>query len=254
MTYQRHNLRPGPRAFSLVEILVVISVLVLLVAILVPSLDHARQVVKIKTAESMLATIEGGLEQFRNDTRAAAPPDGYYPPSSGGSIKDDEPWHGKVPNNEARYLLTVFLVGWLDDEEDDNKPCSPKNINEDYNITEDDGVNGWGVRFNSRGRVYGPYNGLQNAPMEKNDDQQAAFVDPFGNDVYYYRYDDRTGQKKYHENHNSGGPSQDYLDELEKSRRDYILITAGPDGEFGDPTSGDDDTKDKAKDNISNVD
>jgi type II secretory pathway pseudopilin PulG len=251
MRYTRRNSSRRPQAFSLVEILVVVSVLVLLVGILVPSLENARRVTRIKTTESLLGTIEGGLSQLKNDTRPAAPPDGFYPPSSDGMVKDNEPWKDKVPNDyKGRHLLTVFLIGWPEDEGDDNKPSS--------NITEDDGANGWGVRFNSRGRIYGPYNGLQDAPVEKDGDR-FAFVDPFGNEVYYYRYDDRTGEEKYHEDHNTDedhhtdGPSQAYLDQLEKSRRDYILITAGPDGEFGDPT-GSDSQKEDAKDNIGNVD
>ncbi len=65
------------RAFTLIELMVVIGIIGLLIAIVVPAIsnarDHAKEVVTLGT----IRALETGLETYRADTRL----DGDYPPS-----------------------------------------------------------------------------------------------------------------------------------------------------------------------------
>jgi len=65
------------RAFTLVELMVVILIIGILVAILIPAIGAARQKAKETTVRSEFAALETGIEQFRGDSGVG----GDYPPS-----------------------------------------------------------------------------------------------------------------------------------------------------------------------------
>jgi len=71
------------RAFTLVELLVVISIIALLMAILLPALNGARQAGMKSSTQSMLNSFTNAASSFSNDHGSAMP--GYYSPAEMGS-------------------------------------------------------------------------------------------------------------------------------------------------------------------------
>jgi prepilin-type N-terminal cleavage/methylation domain-containing protein len=77
LIYQRHFTVATPqsrrRGFTLIELLVVIAIISLLVSILLPSLNQAKQLAKATACMSQLAGIGKALAIYANDN------DGFYP-------------------------------------------------------------------------------------------------------------------------------------------------------------------------------
>ncbi len=77
-TMEAHRVR---QAFSLVELLTVIFIISLLIAILIPSLNSARNAAKKVTTAKELDSIKVGLEMFKNENGPDFPQTNGYPPS-----------------------------------------------------------------------------------------------------------------------------------------------------------------------------
>ncbi len=86
-------MRNARKAFTLVELLTVIAIIALLISILLPSLNKARQQARRTSVQAYFHAIDAGLELFRNDQGSypysnaaamqnAAPADPYRPPNS----------------------------------------------------------------------------------------------------------------------------------------------------------------------------
>ncbi len=76
----RRTLSAG-RAFSLIELLTVVTIIVVLIGILVPSLNRARITAKRTASMALLHTLETGVEMFREATDKY--PDSRYSPYYG---------------------------------------------------------------------------------------------------------------------------------------------------------------------------
>ena len=74
------------RAFSLVELLTVMFIISALIAILVPSLNAARNSAKKTSTIATLNALKGGLDLFRNDNERQFARTNGYPPSSGSAF------------------------------------------------------------------------------------------------------------------------------------------------------------------------
>ncbi|MCK4601004.1 MAG: prepilin-type N-terminal cleavage/methylation domain-containing protein [Phycisphaerae bacterium] len=174
-------------AFTLVELLTVLLIIALLLGIATPSIMSIRTSILVGQSRVTIGLIEGACEQYRNDF-------GDYPPS-------DDPdnylgWYGC-------QLLPLFLIGYGPDAGGDGDPYGEDN---DKNLAEDDGRDGFGFRTTKRGMVYGPYNGTEKLQMKEsyypiagggphnlNDStagRQPAFVDAFDNVIAYFSRDD----------------------------------------------------------------
>ena len=203
--------RPGtfrrPAAFTLVELLVVVSIILLMVAILAPAAVTAFRLTEKYISRSYIHLIQGGIGQYRNDF-------GDYPPSTGYS------------GMTGAKMLAMFLTGYAGDADADGKPTD---------LAKDDGQEGFGFRVAQRGVPHGPYNGCDELPMLADNvgDPNSArvFVDRFNRPILYYRFD--KDNSKYEGAHNTGGPAD--VNEYAKSggkyvRTDFLLISPGGDG------------------------
>lgn len=81
MSYTRSRALEHPRAFTLVELLVVIGILAVLIAVLMPSLAAARRSAKTVQCASNLRQVCNGLIGYASENR------GKFPPNIGGANK-----------------------------------------------------------------------------------------------------------------------------------------------------------------------
>ncbi|MCD4826026.1 MAG: prepilin-type N-terminal cleavage/methylation domain-containing protein [Phycisphaerae bacterium] len=212
------------RGFSLVELLVVVGVIVLLVGILVPGFSRAKLSMKKGLSRANISSLDKGCRQYYNEFK------NIFPPSTGmGSL-------------DGKNMIVVYLTGYADDKPTGNPDSTPGS-----DLSDDDGKGGWGWRTEKRGKVHGPYFGAESIPIASDGGNKKVFLDAFKQQIYYYRY--HQGDLEYKAAHNSGtGPT--YLNKLPHYRGDFVLISKGPDGNWGtiggtatapDPETGFDD-------------
>jgi prepilin-type N-terminal cleavage/methylation domain-containing protein len=98
------------RAFTLVELLTVIAIIALLIGILVPAVNKARQIAVKTSVKAQISGISTGLEMFKNDF-------GYYPSSvpqdTDGNTADGLRANADVTNTpvDGAHRLAYALVG-----------------------------------------------------------------------------------------------------------------------------------------------
>lgn len=84
----------APRGFTLLELLIVISIIALLSAALYPVFGHFQKRAKAMQARRTMDTISMALEDYRKDFNA-------YPPDNGGGITD---------SNNGSQMIALFLT------------------------------------------------------------------------------------------------------------------------------------------------
>ena len=93
-----HPIRAG--AFTLIELLTVVFIISLLIGILIPSINSARNAAKKATTAKLLQSIDVGMELFKNDNESdfrlsnGYPPSFAHPPISGYTL---DPYLGQFP-------------------------------------------------------------------------------------------------------------------------------------------------------------
>lgn len=85
------------KAFTIVEVLTVITIIAILVGILLPALTKVKTMVRETQQKAQLTTIGLAISTFKNDN-------GYYPPSDWYEEGDQE--------YSGSQMLTEALVGW----------------------------------------------------------------------------------------------------------------------------------------------
>jgi len=124
------------RAFTMIELMVVIMIIALLVSILLPSVNAVRVHAKVAQCKTLLYTLESGLNMFKTDERLGK----QYPPSwHSASNGQDDPYDLGHPYQAWGAQTMVWAVVGADL----NGPPVPgfdsdKGLRELYSYTDDD--------------------------------------------------------------------------------------------------------------------
>ncbi len=101
----KRSSRKTQRAFTLLEILLVIVILVTLMAVVLPNLGGSREKAKIGTTQVQMNSIENSLELFNNDVgRYPTTEEGLNALNSSDQIQDEDlvkKWHGPYLGKET---------------------------------------------------------------------------------------------------------------------------------------------------------
>jgi prepilin-type N-terminal cleavage/methylation domain-containing protein len=102
-------------AFTLVELLVVITIIAILIGILIPAVAAVRRSAKNLQCKALLSVIEQGLETFKADGKLG----GAYPPSRSDYTTDDgqttlveSPYYGSGANGTEVEIQGAGLLVW----------------------------------------------------------------------------------------------------------------------------------------------
>ena len=162
--------------FTLMELLVVMMIILILVGLAVPSISAYLHRAKVANTKNLYTIIGAACDAYKKDN-------GKLPPSCvskeyvAGSVvaaKYNGPSGKVTAQGGGRSLLVDYLVG----------------------PTDFDGVIGPGMKEGgtqngavSFGKKIEPYNGLHDADYAPVDGvkNNYAFLDPWGNDIYYYK-------------------------------------------------------------------
>ena len=112
---RRFNTRPARRGFTLVELLVVIGIIALLISILLPSLNRARETANKVKCGSNLRQIGQAIQLYCNENRGAYPRTKYSPGAAivkGTGITANDPFRpssGTAPSNND-CTADLFLL------------------------------------------------------------------------------------------------------------------------------------------------
>lgn len=172
--------RRGSAGFTLIELLVVVGIMLVLIAILIPTMKYAKDAAKRSVTANTFAAIDAGLQGYYADFANT------YPSSTPGAFGSGT----FLPRGSN--MLAQGLVGYLDYLDDGAGPSNPANIPQSA-----DGTYGFRTRKGGMGKVYGPY--MQITPKlwrVNNPNANGSLVPPptdqviidgYGNEVLYYR-------------------------------------------------------------------
>jgi type II secretory pathway pseudopilin PulG len=184
--------------------LVIVSIIILLAGIALPTILQVRRQIAVKASQSLINNLETGCKLYRDDW-------GEFPPDDDQEMKAwgcPEKWNGAK-------MLVQCLLGYFDDLGDDGAPDPD---------ARDDGVDGWGFRMQANKRKVGPYVDPDRVRMQLENEgnkkrEGLVFIDEFENKVNYTRFE-------------GDGPNDGYYKDNDGDhfRRDFFLWTEGPDG------------------------
>jgi type II secretory pathway pseudopilin PulG len=164
----RHS-RKFTFGFTTIELLVVVTIIVALLAILIPSITHMKKQALKAGSNVQLSNLRTGLAQYYNDFNV-------YPPSTGA--------FGPIAAEHGASRLAQGLLGYL-----------PGNIDgAGSGLGANSDATDFGFRINKNavtmgmgGKIYGPYASTDPKDFKPSPAGSAAFIDQWENDIIYYR-------------------------------------------------------------------
>ncbi|MFA6186310.1 MAG: prepilin-type N-terminal cleavage/methylation domain-containing protein [Phycisphaerae bacterium] len=123
------NTKKNKKGFTLAELLTAIAIIAILIGILLPALNMARNFAKTTRQKVQLSSIEVGINMFKNDA-------GYYPPSHGNTNATppaaDYTYYGAQTLAEAMFgmdLLGFHLDSTFYSGDTTSYPAAPSDAN-----------------------------------------------------------------------------------------------------------------------------
>ena len=214
----RRRRRQG-RGFTLIELLTVITILGLLLGILASTISAVRLRSQVRKSQLIIGQLDAACRTFYNE-------------------RDEYPLSKQTDYSGSEWLVQA-LTGYQDG----------------------DRKTGWGFRDMERGKVFGPYNDTERLELAKTERipeteiDKYEFLDSFDRPILYFRYDSESGYEALHNpkwpsnvdlNTYLKGPGDDYF------RKDFVLLSSGPDGKYLDDHPPYDGEWDRECDDITN--
>ncbi len=268
-----HQSQPRRRGFTLIEVLIVITILAILVALLVPALGGAQIRTRIVQVKADISALESAIAQFKSDFSSIEPPSGiiFYENGNDWVTRANDP----DPNVRAAVARSRSLIRQLWPQYDFTLN---RDINRDGDLTDTfdlggseclvfflggaiaiDDTNGDGNRdagerayhngfsknpadpFHVGGNRQGPYFEFRNDRLMESPANPGFFAyrDPWPSQTAPYVYVSSYGGKGYRiADLGTGGLSHWYLQGTSATSpawlaTKYQIISPGADGQYG---------------------
>lgn len=246
------------KAFTLIEVLVVVGIIALLAGVGIVAFSHAKTAARMHMTQTAIGMISAGAEMFKNDFNVFPPSNDHENSEAtyanftelGLPSTDMSTFNGDL--NSGAKLICYFLTGYP-------SPTSSTVISGPYNsdgtlrinsIATNDGCTGFGFRIRQRGKIFGPYGGAEAAKTEytvssatTTNNSPKVFIDSWKHAILYYRcnynssshtysYEDGDNQSVTVLGDNSPTPynvsgTSTKFNDFAAARKDFLIISPG---------------------------
>jgi len=182
---------------TIIELMVVVVILMILVATMMPSLVRVQVLGRTSQTKAIIHTLSNACDMYMREFNE-------YPDST----KITSP---PADAMQGRHRLVRAFYGQTGEADDSV-----------------DGRQGDGWRLKKRGQVYdAAFFGVQDV-TRAGEDPKIAFIDSFGNEIYYYR----KHSGGYEDGDNANGPDINSYGPTITNNMGFLLISKGYDGKW----------------------
>jgi type II secretory pathway pseudopilin PulG len=171
--------KPCRRAFTVMELMLVIGVILVLLSIILPTMSHMKKAATKTAARAQLDALRQGLASYFQDF-------GMYPPSSPivPGTTSTLVYPNAIKAGRGSEMLAEGLIGYLDSNFDGGG--APLD-----GVVGQVSTNGFRINKNAAamgGKIYGPYASVDPKQLKVSPlTNQQYFIDPWGNEILYFR-------------------------------------------------------------------